>query len=75
MTPDELAGAARDLAHGLGIPVFIRDGRIYQHGPGIEVLPPRYDRSTSSFDEDFLTETEEAISRLTKDDAERSLHS
>ncbi len=40
MTPDELTGAARNLAHALGIPVFIRDGRIYQHGPGVKVLPP-----------------------------------
>ena len=40
MTPDELADAARNLAHALGITVYIRDGRIYQHGPGIEVLPP-----------------------------------
>jgi hypothetical protein len=41
MTPDQLTGAARDLAHGLGIPVYIRDGRIYQHGPGIEFLPAK----------------------------------
>jgi hypothetical protein len=40
MTPNELADAARNLAHALGITVYIRDGRIYQHGPGIEVLPP-----------------------------------
>ena len=40
MTPDELIGAARKLAHGLGIPVYIRDGRIYQRGPGTEFLPP-----------------------------------
>ena len=53
MTPDELTGAARDLAHGLGIPVYIRDGRIYQHGPGIEVLPPKYDRPIPSFDEEL----------------------
>jgi hypothetical protein len=39
MTPDELTGAARDLADGLGIPLYIRDGQIYQHGPGVEVLP------------------------------------
>jgi hypothetical protein len=32
MTPEELTGAARNLAHGLGIPVYIRDGRIYQQG-------------------------------------------
>ena len=40
MTPEELARAARDLARGLGIAVYVRDGRIYQHGPGIEFLPP-----------------------------------
>ena len=40
MTPDELTGAARNLAHGLGIPVYIRDGRIYQQGPGLAFLPP-----------------------------------
>ena len=27
MTPDKLSGAARNLAHGLGIPVYIRDSR------------------------------------------------
>ena len=41
MTPDELAAAARNLAYGLGIAIYIRDGRIYQHGPGIEFLPPK----------------------------------
>jgi len=41
MTPDELADAASNLAHALGITVYIRDGRIYQHGPGDEFLPPR----------------------------------
>jgi hypothetical protein len=46
MTPDELATAARNLAHGLGIAVYIRDGRIYQHGPGIEFLPPNDARPT-----------------------------
>jgi hypothetical protein len=40
MTPDQLAGAARNLAYGLGIPVYIRDGRIYQNGPGLAFLPP-----------------------------------
>jgi hypothetical protein len=40
MTPDQLADAARNLAYGLGIPVYIRDGRIYQHGPGLAFLPP-----------------------------------
>ena len=46
MTPDELTGAARNLAHGLGIPVYIRDGRIYQDGPGVEFLPPSGVRPT-----------------------------
>jgi len=58
-TPDELTGAARNLADGLGIPVFIRDGRIYQHGPGVEFLPPKDDRPTPSFDEEFFTEAGE----------------
>jgi hypothetical protein len=40
MTPDQLTGAARNLAHGLGIPVYIRDGQIYQNGPGVAFLPP-----------------------------------
>jgi hypothetical protein len=30
---------ARNLADGLGITVYIRDGRIYQHGPGTEIAP------------------------------------
>jgi hypothetical protein len=34
MTPDEITGAARNLAHGLGSPVYIRDGRIFQRGAG-----------------------------------------
>jgi hypothetical protein len=55
MSPDELARAARNLAHSLGIPVYIRNGRIYQHGPGVEFLPPNRVRSTvagaPSFDE------------------------
>jgi hypothetical protein len=46
MNPDELADAARKLAHALGIPVYIRDGRIYQHGPGREFLPPTSSRQT-----------------------------
>jgi hypothetical protein len=35
MTPSQLASAARNLAYGLGIPVYVRDGRIYQNGPGL----------------------------------------
>ncbi len=41
MTPDELTSAARKLAYSLGIPVYIRDGRLYQAGPGLEFLPPK----------------------------------
>jgi len=40
MTPGQLRDAARNLAYGLGIPVYIRDGRIYQDGPGLAFLPP-----------------------------------
>jgi len=40
MTPDQLAAAAHNLAYGLGIPLYIRDGRIYQNGPGLAFLPP-----------------------------------
>jgi hypothetical protein len=58
MTPEELTSAARSLAHGLGISVFIRDGQIYQKGPGIEFLPPKDDRPTPSVDEDFPIETD-----------------
>jgi hypothetical protein len=43
MTPDQLTSAARNLAYGLGIPVYIRDGRIYQGGPGLAFLPPNGD--------------------------------
>ena len=43
MTPNQLASAARNLAYGLGIPVYVRDGRIYQAGPGLAFLPPNGD--------------------------------
>ena len=43
MTPDQLRRAARNLAYGLGIPVYIRDGRIYQDAPGLAFLPPNGD--------------------------------
>jgi hypothetical protein len=46
MALDQLTGAVRNLAHGLGIPVYIRDGRIYQQGPGVAFLPPSGARST-----------------------------
>jgi hypothetical protein len=40
MNSNQLAGAARNIAYGLGIPIYIRDGRIFQHGPGLMFLPP-----------------------------------
>jgi len=43
MTPDQLRRAARNLAYGLGIPVYIRDDRIHQEGPGLAFLPPNGD--------------------------------
>jgi hypothetical protein len=56
MSPDKLARAARNLAHPLGLPVYIRNGRIYQHGPGVEFSPPNGVCSTvagaPSFDEE-----------------------
>ena len=39
MTADQLTGAARNLGCGLGISVYIRDGHIYQQGPGLAFLP------------------------------------
>ena len=61
MTPDELARAARNLAHSLGIPVYIRNGRIYQHGPGVQFLPPSGVRSTVAGAPSFAEEeTDEA---------------
>ncbi len=62
MTPDELTNAARKLAHALGIPVYIRKGRIYQNGPGVEFLPPSGARSTVS-GAPSLEEEEEADRR------------
>jgi hypothetical protein len=62
MTPNQLTGAARNLAHGLGIPVYIRDGRIYQQGPGLAFLPPGNARPTvagaSSLEEERRDEAE-----------------
>ena len=62
MTPDQLTGAARNLAHGLGIPIYIRDGRIYQHGPGIVFLPPNAKQPAAvespSDEEEVAEETE-----------------
>jgi hypothetical protein len=61
MTAEELSDAATKLAYGLGIRVYIRDGRIYQHGPGIEFLPPKGHDPTPEFDEDFFTLTDELV--------------
>jgi hypothetical protein len=46
ITADELTGAARNLAYELGIPVYIRDGQIYQQGPGLAFLLPGGARPT-----------------------------
>ena len=63
MTLDQLTCAARNLAHGLGIPVYIRDGRIYQNGPGLEFLPSTGALPTvldiSSDDDAFSIKTDE----------------
>lgn len=39
MEPDETRRNAEKLAHSLGIRLFIRDNKIFQFGPGEEVLP------------------------------------
>jgi hypothetical protein len=57
MTPDQLTDAARNLAHGLGIPLYIRDGQIYQNGPGVAFLPPNGDPAVA---EVLLDQREEA---------------
>ena len=61
MTADELSDAARKLSHGLGIPLYIRNGRIYQHGPGIEFLPPKVHSHDPQFGEDFHIMTDELV--------------
>ncbi len=43
---EELEQKARDMAHGLGISVYIRDGRIWQHGPGLEIIPDKSAKPT-----------------------------
>lgn len=37
---ETLEQKAHEMAYGLGISVYIRNGRIFQNGSGIEVLPP-----------------------------------
>jgi len=65
MTPDQLHGAARNLAYGLGIPVYIRDGRIYQNGPGLAFLPPNGDPEVPEVLLDQKEEAETANGSLT----------
>lgn len=39
-TPDEaLLRKARELAFGLGVTLYIRDGQVYSTGPGHEIVP------------------------------------
>jgi hypothetical protein len=65
MTPDQLRDAARKLAYGLGIPVYIRDGRIYQDGPGLAFLPPNGDRAVPEAPFDQKEEVDAANGSLT----------
>jgi hypothetical protein len=65
MTPDQLTGAARNLAHGLGIPVYIRDGRIYQDGTGLAFLPPNGDPAVAEVPLDQKEEADAADESLT----------
>jgi hypothetical protein len=65
MTPDQLRGAARNLAYGLGIPVYIRNDRIYQNGPGLAFLPPNGDRAVTEVHLDQEEEADTANGSLT----------
>jgi len=65
MTPDQLRGAARNLAYGLGIPVYIRDGRIYQDGPGLAFLPPNGNPAVAKVPLDQREEADAADGALT----------
>jgi hypothetical protein len=65
MTPNQLRGAARNLAYGLGIPVYIRDGRIYQDGPGLAFLPPNGDPAVAKVPLDQKEEADAANGSLT----------
>lgn len=40
LTFTELEEQARKLVHSLGITLWVRDGRIWQHGPGEEIRAP-----------------------------------
>ena len=65
MTPDQLRGAARNLAYGLGIPVYIRDGRIYQDSPGLAFLPPNGDPAVAKVPLDQKEEADAANGSIT----------
>ena len=65
MTPAQLRGAARNLAYGLGIPVYIRDGRICQDGPGLAFLPPNGDPAVAKVPLDQKEEADAANGSLT----------
>ena len=65
MTPDQLRGPARNLARGLGIPVYIRDGRIYQNGPGLAFLPPNGDPAVTEVPLDQEEEANTANGSIT----------
>ena len=72
MTPDQLRGAARNLARGLGIPVYIRVGRIYQDGPGLAFLPPNGDPAVTEVPIDRREEPDAANGALTVPKANRA---
>ena len=65
MTPNQLRGAALNLAYGLGIPVYIRDGRICQDGPGLAFLPPNGDPAVAKVPLDQKEEADAANGSLT----------
>ena len=65
MTPNQLTSAARNLAYGLGIPVYVRDGRIYQSGPGLAFLPPKGDPAVAEVPFDQKEEADAANGSLT----------
>jgi hypothetical protein len=48
MTPEDLRAVANRMAHSLGISLYIRDGWIYQTGPGERVHPPKTAHSSES---------------------------
>ena len=65
MAPNQLASAARNLAYGLGIPVYVRNGRIYQNGPGLAFLPPNGDPAVAEVPLDQRGEADAADGAIT----------